>query len=140
MRAVGNSLSISLAYMPPLPYYAVHTASANQMACMAAVRAHLLFGIITTILQFASSYDKYFQCRNPIIRFCAWLRAAFTYFNAYAQSIQFINTTTARQPECWRAFTHPDFGPFACVLFVVCDPIFFNGLFSFSVTQADNKK
>jgi hypothetical protein len=66
-------------------------------------RTHLLFGIITTILQFASSYDKYFQCRNPIIRFCAWLRASIYKHNA---TIEHIHTTLCRfcsfcMHHCW---------------------------------------
>lgn len=62
----------------PLPYYAANS-QPNGMHGRCAHTPFIYYLLyvytITTILQFASSYDKYFQCRNPIIRFCAWLRA-----------------------------------------------------------------
>lgn len=88
---------------PPLPYYAARRHQPTKWHAWP-LRAHLLFGIITTILQFTSSYDKYFQCRNPIIRFCAWLRAAFIFWMLAARI--YINTTPVCATSRVLAFTY----------------------------------
>jgi hypothetical protein len=127
MRAVGNSVRGA-------PLLLLCSVSANQMACMAAACAHtpFIWNNNNHILQFASSYDKYFQCRNPIIRFCAWLRAAFTilWSQCMQTSIYKHNATSIHTAPC------RFFGPFACTLLMFVAILIYR-LFSFSATHAD---